>query len=212
MSRGVITQVRDIVPIRPLTRAEAYRVAELQASRFLEASGITDAPVRESAITELPRIRVQRYSPLPVSGATQWSNGTWMVLLNGGEVPARQRFSLAHEFKHILDHRFIDVLYQRIPEPDRAAFTESICDYFAACLLMPRAWMKRAWGDGIQRPSELAARFGVSQLAAQVRLSQLGLGERPARCGRLDPRWTLPWNRSTDTTTGYHRLTSPVPI
>jgi hypothetical protein len=211
MSRGVIAQVRDIVPIRPLTRAEAYRIAELQAAKFLEVSGITNGPVCETAISELPYVRVQRLSPLPVSGATQWSNGTWMVLLNGGEVMARQRFSLAHEFKHILDHRFIDILYQRIPEPDRHAFIESVCDYFSGCLLMPRPWMKRLWGEGVQRPADLAKQFGVSQLAAQVRLSQLGLGERPARCSRVDPRWTLPWDRSAGTTRRYHRPAFPVP-
>lgn len=114
---GVLTELRDFVPIRPLTRTEAYRIAEMQATRFLRLVGTEAAPVREEAISELPRIQVQRFSPLPVSGATQWSHGRWMILLNGAEPLVRQRFSLAHEFKHILDHRFIDILYQRIPEP-----------------------------------------------------------------------------------------------
>jgi hypothetical protein len=70
--------------------------------------GVTDGPVPERIITELPKLHVQRFSPLPVSGATQWTHGRWLVLLN--EPITRQRFSLAHEAKHILDHRFVDIL------------------------------------------------------------------------------------------------------
>lgn len=205
MSRGVVADLRDFVPIRPLTRAEAFRIAELQAVRFLRAVGVTDGPVPERVITELPRVQVQRFSPLPVSGATQWSNGRWLILLNGSEPLVRQRFSLAHEFKHILDHRFINALYHAVPEPERAEFIEQVCDYFAGCVLMPRTWMKNAWAGGVQRPADLAARFGVSQAAVNVRLSQIGLGERPPRCSRIAIDWALPWPRGAGTHEPYHR-------
>ena len=82
MNPGVLTALRDFVPIRPLTRTEAYRIAELQASRFLKLVNVNEAPISEHSITELPRLQVQRFSPLPVSGATQWANGKWMILLN----------------------------------------------------------------------------------------------------------------------------------
>lgn len=206
MNRGVIASLRDFVPIRPLTRTEAYRIAELQAIRFLEQLGIQDGPVPESAITELPKLVVQRFSPLPVSGATEWTNGTWMVLLNGAEPMVRQRFSLAHELKHIVDHRFIHILYERVPVADRHAFIESVCDYFAGCLLVPRPWLKRTWGNGMQRQADLAAHFGVSQQAIQVRLSQVGLGERPSRCNRTASGWALPPLRRPGTPEPYHRL------
>jgi hypothetical protein len=206
MSRGVLAALRDFVPIRPLSRTEAYRIAELQATRFLRLVGTTGAPVNETTISELPKIQVRRFSPLPVSGATQWSNGRWMILLNGAESSARQRFSLAHEFKHIVDHRFIDVLYNGIPEKERHEFIESVCDYFAGCLLVPRPWIKRAWGNGLQRPADLAAYFGVSQQAIQVRLSQVGLGERPRRCSRVAPGWSLPFPTRPGTPEPYHRL------
>ena len=56
---------------------------------------------------------------------------------------------------------------------------ESACEYFAACLLMPRVWMKRAYfDDGIQDVPSLARLFGVSWLAMRVRLEQLGFVER----------------------------------
>jgi len=205
MNPGVLTVLRDFVPIRPLTRTEAYRIAELQVARFLKIMQVNEAPINERIIAELPRLQVQRFSPLPVSGATQWSNGRWMIILNANESTARQRFSLAHEFKHIIDHRFIDILYARVAEDDREDFIESICDYFAGCLLVPRPWLKKAWGEGLQRPADLATHFGVSQQAIQVRLSQTGLTGRQRRCGQTASDWRLPRFPRTGTTEGYHR-------
>ncbi len=73
---------------------------------------------------------------LPASGASQWASQRWLVLLNASEPRERQRFSLAHEFKHIIDHRFADLIYAKFPDLDRARIIEQLCDYFAACLLM----------------------------------------------------------------------------
>src|SRR5262249_42879813 len=153
-------------------------------------------PLSEEAIAQLPKLQVERMSPLPVSGASHWAQGRWLIVLNGSEPLARQRFSLAHEFKHILDHRFIGVLYTSVPAVDRAQWVEQVCDYFAGCLLMPRPWVKRLYGQGIQRLPDLAVRFGVSQQAMQVRLNQIGLTPPTERCSyRRD--WAL---LSTDRT------------
>lgn len=87
----------------------------------------------------------------------------------------RQRFTLAHEFNHVLD----DVVIERMSahlEPDQARErAERLCNYFAACLLMPRAWIKRDFCDGMQRPRDLARRYFVSVDAMTTRLSELGL-------------------------------------
>src|SRR5262245_66697305 len=131
MNRGVITTLRDFVPIRPLTRHEAMRIAELQAQRFHELLGHDAPPLAEDSIAQLPRLQVERLSPLPVSGASHWAQGRWLIVLNGSEPSVRQRFSLAHEFKHILDHRFIDVPYQGVPIDQRAQWVEQRCDHLA---------------------------------------------------------------------------------
>lgn len=178
----VITQLRDMMPIRPLSQAEAMRLAELQATRLLVLSGIEGGPVPESIITSLPRIQVERLYPSPVSGAAQWSRGRWLILINGTEPPGRQRFSLIHEFKHVLDNPFVPVLYPThmgMSSHDRA---EQVCDYFAGCVLMPRRWVKRAWADGVQDVRRMAKLFDVSPTAMQVRLLQIGLVEPVARC------------------------------
>ena len=131
MNRGVLAQLRDVVPLRALTRQEALSVAERQALKLLELTGTIGGPVHERIIAELPRIHVERMSPWPVSGATHWVNGRWIIVLNGAEPVVRQRFSLAHELKHIIDHPFVDTLYRGIPEADRHDFIERTCDYFA---------------------------------------------------------------------------------
>jgi Zn-dependent peptidase ImmA (M78 family) len=182
---GTITTLRDVVPVRPLTFAESLRIAELQASKFLTLVGATKPAMPEAAIANLPRVQVERMSPAPVSGATQWSHGRWLIILNGSETRGRQRFSLAHEFKHVLDNPFIDVLYPARGDMTSGDRAEQVCDYFAACLLMPRLWLKRAWTSGEQSTRTLARHFDVSQAAMGVRLRQTGLLQAEARCEGL---------------------------
>ena len=208
MNRGIIATLRDFVPLRPLTREEAMRIAELQALRFLELSGVTCGPVPEHIIADLPRLQVERMSPLPVSGATHWASQRWLIVLNGAEPATRQRFSLAHEFKHILDHRFMDVLYRNVPEPMRHDAIEQVCDYFAGCLLMPRPWLKKAWGNRVQTLDALAARFETSQAAMSVRLQQVGLAKQAPRCVNDSAGWALPGLVPALDTWTYRRASS----
>jgi hypothetical protein len=189
MNRGVITTLRDFVPLRPLGREEAMRIAELQALRFLSLSGITRAPVPERIIEELPRVQVERITPFPASGASHWASQRWLVVLNASEPSVRQRFTLCHETKHVLDHRFAKLIYSSLPEAERRDQIEQICDYFAGCLLMPRPWVKWVYGSGVQRLPDLARHFDVSQAAMQVRLSQIGLTEPTPRCAPNADDW-----------------------
>ncbi len=187
----VLTNLRDTVPLRPLRYSEALRLAELQAQKYLALSGVTEPSVPERIITELPYVQVMRMSPFPTSGATHWSRGRWLVVLNGSEPATRQRFSLAHEVKHIIDHRFAEFIYSAFPENERHDMIERICDYFAGCLLMPRPWVKRIYCSGVQHLPDLAQTFGVSQAAISVRLSQIGLTDPTPRCLPVSKDWTL---------------------
>lgn len=177
-----LATLRDMVPLRALTVTESLRIAELQANRFRDLSAVTVTALPETAISELPRMQVNRMIPAIAAGASQWSRGRWLIVLNGAQPLGRQRFSLAHEFKHILDSPFVKFLYpptQGLSERDRR---EGVCDYFAACLLMPRMQVKKVWTSGVQDLGSLARRFEVSRQAMQVRLEQVGLVEPPPRC------------------------------
>jgi Zn-dependent peptidase ImmA (M78 family) len=53
-----------------------------------------------------------------------------------------------------------------------------MCDFFAACFLAPRPWVKRLWAQGMQDAGELAAVFNVSPAAMSWRLNELGMTSR----------------------------------
>jgi Zn-dependent peptidase ImmA (M78 family) len=179
----IIQTLRDGVPIRPLGFAESLRVAELQASKFLALAELTAPPFPEKVIATLPRVQVERMTPAIAAGATHWSRGRWLIVVNGAHPLGKQRFSIAHELKHILDNPFIDVLYPAKGDMTSAERAEQVCDYFAACLLMPRLWVKRAWTSGAYTSTKnLAQAFEVSQAAMRVRLQQIGLVTGDLRC------------------------------
>lgn len=169
--RSTITRLRDLVPLRRLSRIEALRVAENQANRLLRLSGTTKPPTAEDVIAGMPHIQVERVVPAEAFAATQWSDGRWVIILNGAVGRGRQRWSLAHELKHILDHPFVTILYPK----GSTELAEQACDYFAACLLMPRRWLRQAWSQDIRDVRTLARLFGVTPEAVKVRLLQVGL-------------------------------------
>ncbi|HEX9414902.1 MAG TPA: ImmA/IrrE family metallo-endopeptidase [Ktedonobacterales bacterium] len=177
--RSTITELRDLVPLKRLSRSHVLKVAEAQANRLLRLSGVDAPPVSEDIIAALPRIQIERVVSAPAQAAAEWSHGRWVVLLNGAMSRGRQRFSLAHELKHILDHPFVTILYPRQDQCTELA--EQACDYFAACLLMPKRWLRMAWADGVRDVRVLARRFGVTPQAIRVRLLQIGLIEPTSR-------------------------------
>lgn len=170
-----ITVLRGLLPSRAMTWSEAHSVAERQATALLELLHIDEPPVPQLVISSLPGILVDWRKGWPTSGMSVRAPGHWRIVLKADEPRQRQRFSLAHEFKHVLDDPLIDRLYTHLAPKGRDERTERLCNYFAACLLMPRAWVKQDWCRGIQQTRELARRYYVSHEAMSTRLSELGL-------------------------------------
>jgi hypothetical protein len=195
--RSVLLRLRSLAPERPLTQLEALRVAELQANCLLEWSDVADVGTPDTVVSGLPFLEVQLRPDLPVSGLTNWYKPRWLILLNATEPAVRRRFSLMHEFKHIIDHDGIDYLYPASTPERSEQRAELVADYFAACLLMPKRLVKRRFGQGLHDPAELAGEFGVSQPAMRYRLHQLRLVEPTPRCNH---RYRSPGNL-----TGYFR-------
>ena len=181
---SVLGSLRAVIPERAdVTFSEALRIAELQASKLLERHHITDAPVPRELITELPKLTI-RYGTQLISGACYWDMkaGSWVIQLSRADSWQRRRFTLAHEYKHIIDHGRQDLLYRGTRRTTAALQAEHAADYFAGCLLVPRRLLKRAWGNGVQRTAELARLFEVSEQAVGVRLRQCGLVDDVNRC------------------------------
>jgi predicted transcriptional regulator len=176
----IIRDIRALMPSYPLADFQAKSITERQAAKFLHLLNIERAPVDVSLITEIPRVEVMvrtSHQLGGLSGLSEWDKGRWQIAVNRDDSTTRRRFTLAHEFKHVLDHPFMRVLYTdrwgRID--DRRV--EAMCDYFAACLLMPRSCVKHAWATMTQNHTKLAAYFRVSPAAMARRLADLKLSE-----------------------------------
>jgi hypothetical protein len=180
--QSVLAMLRALVPNRPLTAAETLRIAELQANHLLRHFRIGTTAVPEEIVSGLPRVRVIREAGLPVSGAAYWNGRHWIITINGDEPIGRQRFSMMHEFKHVIDHTTKHMLYsdRRFQTAEEQA--ERVADYFAACVLMPRRVVKSLWYGGHQNATRLAEMLGVSSRAIRFRLEQLGVADPMPRC------------------------------
>ncbi len=194
---SVLYQLRALMPKRPLTQFEAYRLAELQANHLLRAAGVTEPGTPDVLITGQPFLEVRLRRDLPISGLANWYKPRWLILLNHSEPAVRRRYSLMHEFKHILDHSLAERCYPTTPWLTSEERAERVADYFAACALMPRVIVKRRFVQGLHDVSDLAAEFGVSPQAMRRRLEHLGLRGRTPRCD-------YPY-RGTQDFTGYFR-------
>lgn len=180
--RSLLYELRRVVPRRPLPLGEARQVAELQANRLLLACGIDEPGTPTEIIERLSYVQVSIRADMPTSGYSDWYKPHWFIMLNAAEPHVRRRFTLMHEFKHVLDHPFIDSLYLGRSAKECKDRAEQTADYFAACVLMPKRLVKRLFGQGHQSVSDLAACFGVSEVAMAFRLRQLGLSEPVPRC------------------------------
>lgn len=202
--RSTIADLRSLMPTRALRPAEARRVAELQANRLRTALNQTNSSFDTETLGRLPRVIVTADKRLKASGSTQWKRGAWRIRINTQEPPVRQRFTLAHEFKHVLDAPKQGSSYRSITKRiDGQRQIEAICDYFAACLLMPKSQLKRLWGEGIHDLELLAAAFDVSQVAMTRRLRDLHLIDSQARS--LENHLQHDWARGNNHRRSPHR-------
>lgn len=209
---SVLASLRRLRPNRPLDLDEALRIAERQAIRLLELRAALDIPVPTTVVTELPRITVEHDPELPAnaaSGSSTWDyqRRAWVISLNPTEPRTRRRFTVLHEYKHILDHGSYGIRATGRQMPFQRPAAEVVADYFAGCVLMPKRLLTAAYYDGIQHPRELAELFDVSEPAIRVRLNQVGLGEPPQRpAARPAYRYQYRARRAR-----YYRTTAIVP-
>lgn len=179
--RSVIEQVRDLMPRRPLLLTEAYTIAERQADKLLALLEITYPHVTYDKLLALPNVEIHlepNYRMTHFSGMSRFSHGRWIIVIDKNDIHGRRRYTLAHEFKHVIDHSLDKIVYSRLGYGDefrRQAHIEAVCQHFAACFLMPKPWVKNSWANGMQDVYTLASLFQVSLTAMEVRLRILGL-------------------------------------
>lgn len=136
------------------------------------------------------RIREEPLEPSVSGVLVMHDDGRAVIAVNGDHHPNRQRFSIAHELAHFLLHRyasraFIDdhsrQAYFRDERASQGLYEQEIdANYLAAEILMPRDWLQKDLVGGPIDPSNeeevsrLARKYGVSQQAMSIRLTNLG--------------------------------------
>jgi Zn-dependent peptidase ImmA (M78 family) len=166
-----LSGLRRLLPQRAISYPEALAVAEKQANRL--AARHRDGSVQEADLLSLTAISIETDTATTDdehSGSSHYDRGRWVIQLDATEPRTRQRFTLAHEIKHIIDATNAEA-YARLTDRQ----IEHVCDHFAACLLMSKPAVYRLWGRGIRTPEALAAGLRVSLAAITIRLNTMGL-------------------------------------
>ena len=139
---SVLARLRALAPHRGLDERTALGIAERQASLLLRLSEVTTAPISLELLWRLPRIDLAVVGDLPAAGASYWTGQSWRLEASAADHANRQRFTFCHEFKHVIDHPGRDLFYAN------GRVRERVADQFAACLLMPKVLVVRAWCAG----------------------------------------------------------------
>jgi len=163
---------------------------------LLDKHQIKEPPVDVEKICESIGLSVVKKEVESISGFIVQNDGKAVIGVNSSNVPARQRFTIAHELGHYLLHppgmddvhvdsefevRFRDELSSQGTDK-----SEQEANFFAAELLMPQAFLEadlRNAGkidlDGeflVQRfLNDLAQRYNVSGQSLLIRLTNLGV-------------------------------------
>lgn len=178
---NLLEQLRQLAPKRPLTYGESLQVARLQANRLRQWTEADNPDINLVWLTNQRAVPVQfvpSHKLNEESGlTTDLITGQLEMYINDNEPHLRQRFSLLHELKHVIDFYDADILHAKLGrgnEDVKGRMIEWTCDEFAGNVLMPTVLVKRLWFK-VQDVPTMANLFHVSVEAMATRLEKLGL-------------------------------------
>jgi IrrE N-terminal-like domain len=187
-----LTRLRSLIPDHDLTLNDLLQVIDLQAATLLMLSNVSRAPTPSEVVHAIPSIRVED-TRLPLSGFSYWNGHQWILSLHADEPHPRRRFTLLHEFAHIVWHGYEQSLFPNLSTTAASHLAELAANYFAGAVLLPRHLLVHAWHHGDRNVDQLASKFRVSPETVTIGLAQIGL----SRGGEIDipflrpPRTTL---------------------
>jgi Zn-dependent peptidase ImmA (M78 family) len=170
-----------------LARPRYARIMRL-VDQLLERNRVTGSPVPVEAIVRAAEGVSVRYSDLKdVSGLVVRKGGTALIGVNRAHPPVRRRFTLAHEFAHVLLHEGQELHFDanfRVNLRSDASSTgtdieEIEANFFAASLLMPKRFLDEDPRtltidvEDAKAVQDLAKSYIVSTQAMSWRLSNL---------------------------------------
>jgi Zn-dependent peptidase ImmA (M78 family) len=152
----------------------AQRIAAKQGGLLAREARRSNTTV-VSLVANLPGIIVEIDHQLPVSGLAVWSKSrrAWLIKIRAADSLSRQRFTLLHEFKHIIDHGNMR-LYD--PRLFNGHFQKELAaDLFASASLMPARLVRTLTKRHGLSSTEIAQQLLVSRDRVRLRLSDLNL-------------------------------------
>jgi hypothetical protein len=169
---------RDYEFLEQITPGRIFQLVESLAHSFLRRGGVRCPPVPEKLVSmanDNHPIEV-RLVPLSAHHGAIWRlSDAWVIQLNQHDPPARRRHTLFHEAFHIMAHSRASPVFRK-RGAEAGAFNELLAEYFAACVLMPREWVKGSWPE-IKDVRRMAEVFGVTEQLVWIRLKMLHLAE-----------------------------------
>jgi hypothetical protein len=187
----LITELRSLAPKRSLTYGESLQLGRMQAVRYRRWADATEPAINLIGLVKqrlIPVNLVPSYRLNGESGMTTDAIGDKLqMFINQNEPDVRQRFSLLHEFKHVLDFEAADQLHAQLGRGNKKLhddMIEWIANEFAAHVLMPTPLVKRVWFTS-QDLTLAAGLFNVSVEAMATRLERLGLTGEPKPAPRM---------------------------
>ena len=144
-----------------------YQGARDASWRMLLDCKIDRLPVKISTVCAQLGVDVRMYTPEDGNdGMSAIVRGRPIIFVSTKTIPARQRFTCAHELGHIsLGHVGRYDLVCRDPEPTDSPI-EQAANVFASRLLAPACGL---WGCNVQSAGEIATLCDISHAAAEFR-------------------------------------------
>lgn len=144
--------------------------AEIEAAKRLSAAGIESPPTSPDVVAAANAIPIRRGVRVPGSLLAHWDPVTGEIRIAAGLEARLERFPICHELGHaLLAHGtacdgFGEPSAEDFPldEADTGIDYESEASYFAACLLVPKEWLRRDVTAG-RGMTELMERYQVAR-------------------------------------------------
>ena len=141
-----------------------YKDARDASWRILIDCKVTELPVKISGVCRALGVSVRRYTPAEHDnndGMSTVIGGAPTIMVSSLAIPARQRFTCAHELGHIILGRETDLGDNPI---------EQAANVFASRLLAPACVL---WGCCVQSAEDIERLCDISRAAAEFRWSRM---------------------------------------
>lgn len=161
-----------------VVQGDFYQALESLANNYLRKGNVHSPPVPTELVflaNEKNNIEIRTVPLKTLGGALLRERERWVIYINSNDPLYKQRFTLFHEFFHILAHcRTSRCPVFRRSGANRGHFNELLADCFAAHILIPEEWLKAEW-QACRDLDKIARTFAVPKSVVWFRLNVLGL-------------------------------------